>query len=256
MELTPTSTLGEIVRENLSTTRVFEENGLDYCCGGNQSLEQACKEADRNIDEVLVARGAALQAPGAEGAIDFGRLGLEDLASHILETHHVYAKRELERLPRLLEKVCGVHGERHPELLEIRQQFETLKKELEPHIWKEEQVLFPYIRGLGEAQRNGQGAPPSCFGTIQNPVNMMRIEHEAAGEALANLRKKSGGYQAPEDACVSYRALYDALETFEKDLHQHIHLENNILFPGAIELEEQGSGLPAGEGAPSGACGH
>ena len=241
MEVQLTTTLGEIVRERLSTTRLFEEIGMDYCCGGDQSLEEACRQADRNVEEVLAAVGAALQeGPAGEDALDYRRLGLGDLVSHILETHHVYTKRELDRLPRLLDKVCGVHGERHPELPEIRQLFESLKADLEPHMWKEEQVLFPYVRDLEQARRSGQSSPPSCFGTVRNPIGMMRTEHESVGQVLEAMRKAARGYQAPEDACVSYRALYEALEAFEKDLHQHIHLENNILFPTVVELEDEG----------------
>lgn len=240
MELNATTTVGEIVREDLSTTRLFEEMGIDYCCGGSKSLGEACETAQRNVDEVLASVGAALHTSSKKDAVDYARLDIEELLSHILETHHVYTKRELERLPRLFEKVSNAHGDRHPELLEIEKQFESLKAELEPHIWKEEQVLFPYIRNLAEARRNGQGSPPSCFGTINNPVGMMRVEHEAAGEALETLRKTAGDYQLPRDACISYQALYQALETFEADLHQHIHLENNVLFPRAVELEEAG----------------
>ena len=240
MKLDSTTTVAEIVREDLSTTRLFEEIGIDYCCGGGKSLEVACEAAHRDVEEVLASLEAALTVAADGDGVDYARLDLGDLISHILETHHVFTKRELGRLPALIHKVSEAHGERHPELLEVGRLFDRLKAELEPHIWKEEQVLFPYVRTLLEARGKGESAPPSCFGTIANPVGMMRMEHEAAGEALATLRETARNYQQPEDACISYRALYQALEAFEKDLHLHIHLENNILFPRAVELEEAG----------------
>jgi regulator of cell morphogenesis and NO signaling len=168
---------------------------------------------------------------------DWQREPLSDLIAHITSTHHTYTRREIARLGPLFDKVCSVHGKNHPELLHIRAGFRGLAQELTMHMMKEEMVLFPYIVRLEEAvmQREPVSAPP--FGSVSNPISMMEHEHDSAGNALRAMRQASSGYNPPPDACVSYQTLYKALVDFEEDLHQHIHLENNILFPRAIALE-------------------
>ena len=159
------------------------------------------------------------------------------MITHINDTHHVFTREELDRIEPLLAKVSRVYGERRPELPRLEAIFLELKRELLLHLVKEEQVLFPYVRQLEVAGDNKGARPASCFGTVQNPVRMMVMEHDAAGDMLKQLRELSNDFTPPADACVSYQTLYHALEGLEQDLHQHIHLENNILFPRASELE-------------------
>jgi regulator of cell morphogenesis and NO signaling len=154
-----------------------------------------------------------------------------------VEKHHTFTRQELARLEALLVKVCGVHGQNHPELFRIQEQFQELNRDLEPHMLKEERVLFPYIIQMEEAAKNNRPNVVPPFGTVRNPVKVMMAEHDAAGDILREMRELSSDYTVPEDACISYQTLYGALAALEADLHQHIHLENNILFPRAAEME-------------------
>lgn len=239
MLLDATKTVREFAVEIPNATRVFEKLKIDYCCGGSQPLQEACSKAGLKIDEVLALLNNTVPAEMASAAVDFDSLPLADLAGYIVEKHHVFTRAEVERLTALLKKVCSVHGANHPELLEIQLQFQILRAELEPHMMKEERILFPYIHGLEVATRNGQPAPFAPFGTVGNPIAMMMREHDAAGAILKAIRKLSDDFTTPEDACFSYRTLYSALAELEADLHQHIHLENNILFPRSLELEQK-----------------
>ena len=237
MNTLESKTVREIVLENPGAPRIFEQLGIDYCCGGQKPLEEACAAAHQSLDEVLAKLEAAPYIPGASGGEDWQRETLTRLADHITSTHHVFVRTEIPRIAALLEKVCGKHGGNHPELHTVRETFLALGQELSTHLMKEEQVLFPYIVAL--EQQQGTGArPDSCFGTVQNPIRMMMFEHDSAGGVLRQLRDVTGGYVSPADACISYQTLYQALAGFETDLHQHIHLENNILFPRVIALEQ------------------
>jgi regulator of cell morphogenesis and NO signaling len=173
---------------------------------------------------------------------DFANGELGNLIEHIVTTHHAYVKQELPRLHQLLNKVVSVHGKTHSELGQIQQAFQGMSAELTSHMMKEEHTLFPHIVALESAVSNGQPKPRPAFGTVSNPVHMMELEHDAAGAALKLISELSGNYTPPEEACFSYRTLYTALKEFERDLHQHVHLENNILFPRAIEMES-GTGV-------------
>jgi len=239
MSVTTGKTVRELALENPAATRVFEKLGIDYCCGGSQSLEQACQAANLPIDQVLDSLEAAEIASQPAGAgRDWQRASLTDLIAHIISTHHKYVREEITRLGPLFEKVCSVHGKDRPELLQIEETFEALAQELTMHMMKEEMVLFPYVTRMEEAVIQKEPVLPPPFGTVQNPVSMMMHEHDSAGNALRAIRQASNGFTPPPDACVSYQNLYRALLDFEADLHQHIHLENNILFPRAIELEK------------------
>ena len=171
------------------------------------------------------------------GALDFQNASLPELITHILDTHHVFTKSEMDRLQALTEKVIGAHGANHPELLQLRELWEKLCADLKPHMFKEEQILFPYMNALAQAADHKLPAPFAPFGTVNNPIRMMMSEHDTAGDILREMRALTSDYKAPGDACISYQTLYQALEHFEKDLHQHIHLENNILFPKALAME-------------------
>lgn len=231
-------TVREMAAENSSATRVFEKFGIDYCCGGNKSLQEACTAANLRVDHVL---------DSLEGAEQASRVGLPnrnwqneplaELVAHINQTHHKYTREEITRLGPLFAKVCSVHGKNHPELESMRAIFQGVSQDLTMHMMKEELMLFPYIVRMEEAVIQQEPILPPPFGSVQNPVTMMEHEHDDAGEALRALRAASQGYTAPADACISYQTLYRALEQFDADLHQHIHLENNILFPRAIAME-------------------
>ncbi|HKH99676.1 MAG TPA: iron-sulfur cluster repair di-iron protein [Candidatus Sulfotelmatobacter sp.] len=242
MPLTTEKTVRELALENSAATRVFEKLGIDYCCGGNQTLEQACRAANLPMEQVLDSLEAAQRAPqpGAndnDNDRDWRRESLTDLIAHITRTHHKFVREEIARLGPLFQKVCGVHGKNHPELPRMQATFADLAQELTMHLMKEEMVLFPYVIRMEEAVIQKEPVLPPPFGTVQNPVSMMMHEHDSAGIALRVLRQASTGYTPPPEACASYQALYRALAEFEADLHQHIHLENNILFPRAIEME-------------------
>jgi regulator of cell morphogenesis and NO signaling len=232
-------TVRELALENTALTRVFEKLGIDYCCGGNQSLEQACRAANLPIEQVLDSLALAVSATrAAQTDRDWQREPLSDLVAHITSTHHVYTRTEIARLGPLFDKVCSVHGKNHPELLQVRASFQGLAQELTMHMMKEEMVLFPYIVAMEQAVIHGEPVSSSPFGSVKNPISMMEHEHDSAGNALRAMHHASSGYAPPPDACVSYQTLYKALADFEADLHQHIHLENNILFPRAIAMEQ------------------
>jgi regulator of cell morphogenesis and NO signaling len=239
MNVTTEKTLRELVLEAPAAARVLEKLGLDYCCGGSQSLDQACRAANLPIDQVLDSLEEAELAAHPHGPDrNWQQEPLADLVAHITSTHHKYTRSEIARLTPLLEKVCSVHGQNHPELHSIRTNFRGLVDELTTHMMKEEMMLFPYIVRMEESVIEKQPILPPPFGTVQNPVSMMMHEHDSAGDVLRAMRKASRDYAAPADACVSYQTLYKALGELEADLHQHIHLENNILFPRAIAIEQ------------------
>lgn len=229
-------TVRESVVENPAAARVFERLGIDYCCGGNKSLAEACAAAKVTADDVI----AALENPGSGPAErDWSAAPLAELVQHIIARHHAFTREEMKRLEPLIVKVISVHGQKHPELLRVQAAFHDLCQELSLHMMKEERILFPYIVEMEAAVTSHRPLPPAMFGTVQNPVRMMMIEHDSAGQALAEIREKTNAYALPPDACVSYQSLYRGLEEFEADLHQHIHLENNILFPRSLKMEEK-----------------
>ena len=239
MSLNAARTVRELALEVPNATRVFEKMGIDYCCGGGKSLEDACVAAHIPVNEVLEKLEGAKPVPGLTADGNWSSGLLTDLITHIVRKHHTYTRDEIVRLQPLLEKVCSVHGKNHPELLSIHQTFDGLAQELTMHLMKEEQMLFPYIERMEEAALENGPVLPAAFGTVQNPVRMMMQEHDSAGGALRQMREVSRNYATPDDACISYKTLYGALQEFEADLHQHIHLENNILFPRAIAMEEK-----------------
>jgi regulator of cell morphogenesis and NO signaling len=238
MTVTAEKTVRELAVENPDVTRIFEKLGIDYCCGGSQSLEEACRTANLPISQVLDLMRAAEPTQAAQRDRDWQRESLSDLIAHISTIHHTYTRTEIARLGPLFDKVCSVHGKNHPELLQVRASFRGLAQELTMHMMKEEMVLFPYVAQMQEAALHGEPVSPSPFGSVKNPISMMEHEHDSAGNALRALRHASSGYAPPPDACISYQTLYKALADFESDLHQHIHLENNILFPRAIAMEQ------------------
>ena len=229
------TTVREVALQLPQSTRVFETLKIDYCCGGNQPLAQACASAGIDVDNVMQMLAEVTQSTSP--VLDFQNLPLTELITHILETHHVFTKSEMDRLQLLADKVLAAHGGNHPELVHLDELLTRLCADLKPHMFKEEHVLFPYIFALAKAADQQGAVPFAPFGTVNNPIRMMMREHDTAGEILRELRKLTFDYKVPADACISYQTLYQALENFEKDLHQHIHLENNILFPKALDVE-------------------
>ncbi len=231
-----TQTVREIALESPSSIRIFEMLGIDYCCGGRKPLSDACLENNLEVAIVLAALESTKNVrPAVE--VNWATISLQRLVDHIVATHHEYVKHELPRLAVLAEKVVSRHGPTTPHLSVIQSTLAHLDAELTHHLGKEEQVLFPYIVDLESALLTAGARPASCFGTVANPIAMMTREHDAAGALLVELRKLSNGYLPPEGACPTYHAFYDGLKEFEQDLHQHIHMENNILFPRAIQME-------------------
>jgi regulator of cell morphogenesis and NO signaling len=239
MSIDATRTVRELAVELPNATRIFEKLGIDYCCGGMKPLREACAHVGISVDDALHAleQGSNFLQAQQHATPDFTIGTLAELIEYIVATHHGFVKQELPRIHQLLKKVTSVHGANHAELVEIQQAFEAMAAELISHMMKEEHVLFPYIVALERAMNSGQPAPRPAFGTVSNPVHMMELEHDSTGAALKQISALSGNYTAPHDACFSYKTLYAALREFEADLHQHVHLENNILFPRAIELE-------------------
>ena len=234
--LDPTRTIREFAVEVPQATRLFEKLGIDYCCGGGKLLSEACTEANLSLDDVLRSLSVT-DSQNESGAVDWKRADLADLIDHIVTKHHGYVKQELPRLDRLMNKVAAKHGPNHPELLRMQELFAALSTELTSHLMKEEQVLFPYVVQCERSLRESGRVHPPMFGTVRNPIHMMELEHDSAGDTLKEMRAISSGFTAPENGCFSFQTLYQGLREFEADLHQHIHLENNILFPRAIEFE-------------------
>ena len=244
-----TATLGDIVSRDVRAGAVLDRYGLDYCCGGARSLADGCAQRGVDVSRVLVE----LQAlePAARIVPDEEE-NVERLVDYIVHTHHAYIRASVPVIEAHLEKVEAAHGARHPELAAIRAHFTTLARELTLHMTKEEQVLFPYICGLWRVSLEGARPPADIFGTVQNPIRMMEIEHQDARTGLSIIRDLSDRYTAPPDACATYRLVLGELSRFDEDLQRHVYLEDNVLFPQAVELEHtidrRGSGLKCQRG--------
>jgi regulator of cell morphogenesis and NO signaling len=236
--INPEMSVSEVAIKIPEATKLLEKLKIDYCCGGKRPFADACASAGIEMAQVVrMLEELSGSEPIKDGMINFQNTSLYELIAYILDKHHVYTKEAMTRLDALMKKVILAHGQNHPELHEIGKLFETLCADLRPHMFKEEQILFPYISELERAGLEKREAPFAPFGTVNNPIRMMMMEHDAAGQILRDLRAVSSDYTVPADACISYRTLYQAMEELEKDLHEHIHLENNILFPRASEQE-------------------
>lgn len=238
MQTFTTKTIRDIALESPQTTRVFEEFKIDYCCGGRKLLHEACLDSGLDFRVVAQKLESAMKDYDTRGDSHLpGQKSPSQLIEYIVAKHHVFTVQEIERLTPLMEKVCQRHGEQHPELFKLQTIFLALSDSLIPHMRKEENVLFPYIQQLESSSLNGLSAPPPHFGTVENPIRMMMADHEQDGERLRIMREISSDYTLPDGACPSFTALYAGLQDLERDLHRHIHLENNVLFPAATELE-------------------
>jgi len=228
-------TVGDIVAADFRAGGVFEKFGIDFCCGGRRSVAEACRTAA--VDPAEVERALEALTAAGKGDDDVTKWTLDRLIDHILDTHHSYVRASLPLITKYLAKLVEVHGARHPELARIAATFQQTAQGLTQHMMKEEQVLFPYIREI--ATSSDARRTPSPFGTVENPIRMMEREHEEAGDEMRLIRQLTNGYEAPADGCTTYRVCFSELAQFERDLHRHVHLENNILFPRAVEIEQR-----------------
>jgi regulator of cell morphogenesis and NO signaling len=233
--------VGELVAERIGRARVFDDLGIDYCCHGKVSLAEACHRLGLDAAEVVADIERSDSEPTRADEPDYREMPLGQLADHIEATHHAFMKQELPRLVALRGKVAAAHGGRHPELFELGEVLDAFRDEIDSHLMKEERVLFPLIRQLEAATT----LPSVHCGSVNNPIRVMEHEHDTAGLALARMRDLAGGFRTPPDGCESYRALMDGLASVERDLHRHIHKENNVLFPGAAGLEARLAGTSA-----------
>ena len=235
MHCDPKSPVGDLVAARLGRYKVFADFGIDFCCGGHRPLDEAARLAGHDAAAVIAELEAA-DAAAAGGEVagpDWRKASLAALTTHIEQTHHDYMKKALPRLAELMARVVEAHGGNHPDLIETAAVYGALRAELEDHLQKEEQVLFPMIRGM---EASGSAAGLHC-GSVNAPIGVMEHEHDNAGAALRRLRELTDDYTTPADACPTYQALLDGLAEMESDLHLHIHKENNILHPRAAELE-------------------
>lgn len=229
-------TLGQIAAKDLRKAEVFKKYGLDFCCGGKKTVKEACAEKGLDVTKIEQELQQADKNPAGR-PLPYGDWSLDFLADYIVNTHHSYVKKTLPELTGYAAKVAQVHGSQHPELVIIKKLVEEVNAELSTHMIKEEKVLFPYIKELVAAIDNIKPLHATHFESVQTPINMMEMEHELVGKNMEEIRRLSNNFTLPEDACASYSLLYRMLEEFENDLHTHIHLENNILFPKALKLE-------------------
>jgi regulator of cell morphogenesis and NO signaling len=232
-----TDTVGAVVARSPALARVFEQAAIDYCCGGKRTVQQACHRKGLDPTAFLARLNEAVSCGGDEPVVSAATISLAELADHIERTHHGYLRSEFPRLDALTKKVAAAHGGRDSRLQGVRQTFLGLAEELSNHMLKEEEILFPMVRRL-EA---GDAAPALHCGTLAHPMRQMEWEHDQAGSALERLRALTDGFTPPPWACNTYRALLEALADLERDLHQHIHEENNVLFPKALEAERRNS---------------
>ena len=236
-ELLENARVGDVVASDFRTAAVFQQFGIDFCCGGRRSIADACRGAGVEQEAILHALEALRPEEAAKD--DIASWPLDRLIAHILETHHVYMRESIPVISRYLEKLVSVHGARHPELNRIENAFGQMGRDLGPHLMKEEHVLFPYIAELlawAEAREGGPRSSP--FGSVGNPIRMMEREHEEVGTEMRLIRELTSDFTPPDDGCATYRVCFSELLRFEQDLHRHVHLENNVLFPRALALEE------------------
>ena len=241
-EITVTKSVADIVVKHPETRKLLEVIGIDYCCGGKHGLNEACESAGLSPQDVVQKLKEVVESSEKERSnkIKLDEISLEELIDHIISEHHAFLKEELPRLKNLREKVYRTHQQKHGSMLEnLGRSFEKLRIDIEMHLAKEEQILFPAIEKIENHFRQGGPKPEIHCGSITNPISQMEYEHEVAGGLLAEMQKTTSGYNPPSEACESFKALYDGLWELEDNLHEHIHLENNILFPKAVKLEEE-----------------
>jgi regulator of cell morphogenesis and NO signaling len=238
MKITENNIIGQLVAEDYHTASVFKSYGIDFCCKGNRSIGDVCLSKNMDVNKLIKDLNQAIQPAGNAGN-DYKNWPLDLLADYIEKKHHRYVREKCEEIQPFLQKVKKVHGENHPELKEIENLFQGAVVELAHHMEKEEKILFPYIRNMVQAKSDHSDIDRPFFGSVENPVAMMRNEHDTEGDRFRQISKLTNNYTPPVDACTTYRVVFAMLQEFETDLHLHIHLENNILFPKAIGMENE-----------------
>jgi regulator of cell morphogenesis and NO signaling len=236
MEITQATQVADVASRFPATIRVFQKHGVDFCCGGRRPLAEVCGQEGPAFDTLRSDLQQAI-AGAPRAALSLQEVALGELTDLIVSRFHTWIREELARVGPMMDKVLRVHGERHPEVPEIATTFAALQEDLHPHMMKEEQVLFPFVKRMASHPAGQPLFVP--FGTVQNPIRMMEMEHEAVGGLLQRLRELTHGYTPPEDACNTFRGLYHAFAEIERDTHEHIHVENNILHPRVVALEKQ-----------------
>jgi regulator of cell morphogenesis and NO signaling len=231
-------TIGEFVAKDFRTAAVFSKYGIDFCCKGNRTIDEVCEKKNIEPNQLLEQLELVLASKNDLG-IDFKSWPLDLLADYIEKTHHRYVEEKTPVILQFLDKLCKVHGANHPELFEINELFKGCAGELAQHMKKEELILFPFIKNMVKSVLNNKLIQEPPFGTIENPIAMMMDEHETEGERFRKIALISNDYTPPADGCNTYRVAFAMLGEFEQDLHKHIHLENNILFPQAVSLEKK-----------------
>ena len=238
METLEKTTIGEYVAKDFRTAAIFSKYGIDFCCKGNRTIEEACDKKGHDSETILNEINAVLNTKN-DNNIDFQSWPLDLLADYIEKTHHRYVEEKTQILRPFLDKLCRVHGTSHPELFAINELFIGCAGELAQHMKKEELILFPFIKKMVKATLQDELVEQPHFGTVENPIAMMMHEHDAEGERFRKIAGLTNDYTPPADACNTYKVTFAMLQEFEQDLHKHIHLENNILFPKAVELEKK-----------------
>ena len=242
MNITDEHVVGEVVAVDYRAAAVFQKYGIDFCCKGNRSIADVCESSKISTDQLIQDLELALKEADAQMS-DFKSWPLDLLADYIEKKHHRYVDAKILEIKPYLEKIVSVHGGRHPELEEVLALFLQSAGELTAHMKKEEFILFPFIRKMAKAEQDQSQITRPHFSTVENPVAMMKDEHEHEGERFEKIAALTDKYTAPADACNTYRVTLALLKEFEADLHMHIHLENNILFPKAIEMEKRAFGV-------------
>lgn len=235
MNITEKKTVAEVVTENIKSAHIFKKHGIDFCCGGGITIQKAC---EKSKTDYAVLKKELDTIDSVSRAYDYNSWNLSFLIDHIQNVHHTYVEENITLLLQYANKVAKVHGAHYPEVIEINNLFTEVANELTAHMKKEELILFPYVKQLVASKKENLHLQKPHFGTVENPIHMMESEHEDAGDIFKEIARLTNNYTAPEGACNTFKALYAKLDEFEQDLHQHIHLENNILFPKAIKLEK------------------
>lgn len=237
MNVSNQTIVGELVAQDYRTAAIFKQNGIDFCCKGNRTIDEVCENKKVTADKLITDLNEAMQAKNTDQT-DFTSWPIDLLADYVEKRHHRYVVEKTPQILPFLHKIAAVHGGRHPELIEVEELFKGCASELAMHMKKEELIVFPAVRKMVQHKQNNQLLEPAHFGTINNPIELMMAEHENEGDRFRKIAELTNNYTPPADGCSTYRVTFSMLAEFENDLHTHIHLENNILFPKAIALEK------------------
>lgn len=238
MNIKEENTLSQIVTQNLKAAQILENHNIDFCCGGDKTLGKACQEQNIPVESLKKDLEEAIKGTDSESTM-IKNMNSSELSEYIIKRHHSYVRESIPQLTKYLEKICEVHGKNHPELFKVKEEFNKAAEALKEHMNKEEQVLFPYIHEMVKAKNENTKINAPSFGILENPINQMKEEHSIEGERFDKLAEITDNFKVPEDGCNTYAHTYNQLREFVSDLHKHIHLENNIIFPEAINLEKE-----------------